>query len=243
MKKKYILAIETSCDDTSIAISCNSHILSNVTLSSMSEHKKYGGIVPEIAARSHEKNLNKCFDLAIKQAQISKNKITHVVYTSLPGLPGSLHLGKIFAKSMVSLLNVPSIPVNHMHGHIFSFILETKPIIKYPFLSLVVSGGHTAIYLVKSINDIKTLTETTDDAIGETLDKIGRILKLSYPGGIAIDRIYSDKKTDIPMIHHFDPSKPFSFSGIKTHVLNLVNKSKMQDKKIDKVNITSSLLK
>jgi N6-L-threonylcarbamoyladenine synthase len=242
MQKKYILAIETSCDDTSIAISCNHSILSNITISSTKQHKKYGGIVPELAARSHEANLNHCLQLALKKARININQITHVAYTSFPGLPGSLHLGKIFAKSMASLLDIPLVPVNHMYGHIFSFILENAQDIQYPFLSLIVSGGHTAIFLIKNINEIQILTETTDDAVGETLDKVGRILKLPYPGGIAIDKIYSAKKNTTPMIRHFEPNKPFSFSGIKTHILNLVNKYKMQNKKLDKVDIASSLL-
>jgi N6-L-threonylcarbamoyladenine synthase len=242
MQKKYILAIETSCDDTSIAISCEEKILSNITLSSQEQHKQYGGIVPEIAARSHQTNLSVCYQKAIEQAQIKSSQLTHIAYTDAPGLPGSLHMGKIFAKSLSTLLNIPIVPINHMHGHIYSFGINDVGLVKYPFLSLIVSGGHTTIYLVKSSNEIISLNETVDDAIGETLDKVGRILDLSYPGGKSIDDIYEVNKSKLKMIHHFRPDENFSFSGIKTHILNLVNQTKMRKQKLDKIQIASSLL-
>jgi N6-L-threonylcarbamoyladenine synthase len=209
----------------------------------MNAHKHYGGIVPEIAARSHEAGIAKCYVKALKQAHIKNNQITHIAYTASPGLPGSLHIGKIFAKSIASLLNVPLIPLNHMDGHIFSFAINNAKEVEYPFISLVASGGHTVIYLVEAINKIRVLNETVDDPIGETLDKVGRILNLSYPGGISIDKIYDSKKTNTKMIHHFVPGKSFSFSGIKTHILNLVNQAKMKKQKINKIAIASSLLK
>jgi N6-L-threonylcarbamoyladenine synthase len=242
MKKDYILAIETSCDDTSIAISCNDQILSNVTISSQNEHKQYGGIVPEIAARSHQANLAICYQQAITKAQVQPKQLTHIAYTNEPGLPGSLHMGKIFAKSLSSLLHTPTIPINHMYGHIYSFAIDNIKSIKYPFLSLIVSGGHTTIYLVKSLTDIVVLNESSDDAVGETLDKIGRILGLPYPGGVSIDKIFDSHKSNLPLIHHFQPEENFSFSGIKTHILNLVNRYKMNKQKIDKTLIASSLL-
>jgi N6-L-threonylcarbamoyladenine synthase len=240
--KKYILAIETSCDDTSIAISCNDRILSNVTLTTSKSHKQYGGIVPEIAARGHETDLSVCYRQALKQAKIRGKSITHVAYTATPGLPGSLHVGKVFAKSVASLLQVPLIPIDHMMGHIYSFAIGNEKVAKYPFLALVVSGGHTAIYFVKSIKEYQVLNQTTDDAMGETLDKVGRILKLDYPGGISIDKIYNARKTNLKMINHFKPEQSFSFSGIKTHILNYVNQSKMKNQKVDKVLVASSLL-
>jgi N6-L-threonylcarbamoyladenine synthase len=241
-QKKYILAIETSCDDTSIAISCNNHILSNVTLTTLKSHKQYGGIVPEIAARGHEADLSVCYKQALKQAKIREADIVHVAYTATPGLPGSLHVGKVFAKSIASLLNVQLIPVDHMMGHIYSFTINDEGIVKYPFLALVISGGHTAIYLIKSIHEYQVLNQTADDAMGETLDKVGRILNLDYPGGVSIDKIYDDKKTTLKMINHFKPDQSFSFSGIKTHIFNYVNQSKMKNKKVDKVLVASSLL-
>ncbi|MDR1991591.1 MAG: tRNA (adenosine(37)-N6)-threonylcarbamoyltransferase complex transferase subunit TsaD [Mycoplasmataceae bacterium] len=242
MTTKYILAIETSCDDTSIAISKNDQILINVNRSSLQAHKQYGGIVPEIASRSHLVNLPKCLSNSMQKAKLKFNQLTHIAYTSTPGLPGSLHTGKVFAKSMASLLNIPLLPVDHMLGHIYSYAINQTKIISYPFIALVVSGGHTCIYLVKSINNIEILNQTTDDAVGEVLDKVGRFLKLDYPGGISIDCIYNPTKINIKMIRHFKPTDNFSFSGIKTNILNLINKSKMQKHKIDHVAIASSLL-
>jgi N6-L-threonylcarbamoyladenine synthase len=233
-----LLAIETSCDDTGIAIFKNNKLLSNVVATSMNLHKKYGGIIPEIAARQHEKNLLPCLNKTLKQAKINVKEITHVVYTSEPGLPGSLHVGKVFAKSLASLLNAQLIKVNHLCGHAFSFAL-THNEIKYPFISLIVSGGETAIYLFKNKTTFKVLNKTADDAVGEVLDKIGRQLKLPYPGGKSIDKIYDEKKSHLHLINHFNPSQPFSFSGLKTHVLNIINNKKIKDKTI----IASSSLK
>jgi N6-L-threonylcarbamoyladenine synthase len=243
MKGSYILAIETSCDDTCIAVSRNDEVLSNVCISSQAAHKTYGGIVPEIAARSHQTNLSKCYEQAIKKAKIQPNQLTHVAYTALPGLPGSLHMGKFFAKSIATLLHIPLIPINHMYGHIYSFAIDNITLIKYPFLALIISGGHTAIYFVKSINNVEILNETADDAAGEVLDKIGRALNFAYPGGISIDNVFNPKKTNTKLIHHFKPEEKFSFSGIKTHILNLINQNKLKKLKIDDIAIASSLLK
>jgi N6-L-threonylcarbamoyladenine synthase len=194
-KKKYILAIETSCDDTSIAISCNDKILSNITLTTMKSHRQYGGIVPEIAARGHEADLSICYKRAIKHAKICQADITQIAYTNSPGLPGSLHVGKAFAKSIASLLNASLIPTDHMMGHIYSFAINNEKLIQYPFLAFIASGGHTAIYLMINIKEYYILNQTNDDAMGEMLDKCGRILKLPYPGGISIDKIYDKTKT------------------------------------------------
>jgi N6-L-threonylcarbamoyladenine synthase len=234
----FLLAVETSCDDTGIAIFKDHYLLSNIVYSSSSQHKKYGGIIPEIAARKHEQNLSLCLQKAIKQAKINLHDITHIAYTVEPGLPGSLHVGKVFAKSLANLLDAKLIPINHLFGHAFSFSLTNKKII-YPFISLVVSGGETAIYIFNSVTNYKLLNKTTDDAIGETLDKIGRRLKLGYPGGLTIDKIYNPKKSNLKLIAHSQSSINFSFSGFKTHILNLINNSKT----IDKVTIASSSLK
>jgi N6-L-threonylcarbamoyladenine synthase len=232
-----LLAIETSCDDTGIAIFKDKQLLANVLRSSTDMHKKYGGIIPEIAARKHESNLFLCLDDALKQAKIKIQDITHIAYTNEPGLPGSLHVGKVFAKSLATLLKAKLIPINHLCGHAFSFALTNNKI-TYPFISLIVSGGETAICLFKSINKFEVLNKTTDDAIGEVLDKIGRKLNLNYPGGKAIDQIYDSRKNQLQLIKHFAPQNSFSFSGFKTHVLNLINNNK--NKKVD---IASSVLK
>jgi N6-L-threonylcarbamoyladenine synthase len=243
MKNAIILGIETSCDDTSVAIVKNGKVLSNVTLSTIKEHAKYGGIVPEMAARGHEQSLYACTQQALKAAKIKIQDVTSIAYTSEPGLPGSLHIGKVFAKTLSSSLNIPLIPINHMMGHVFSAFINKNTKIKFPFLSLVVSGGHTTIYLFTSLTKFKILDQTADDAVGETLDKIGRMLGLPYPGGISIDNIYNAKQNQLKLIHHYKPEEPFSFSGIKTHILNLINQSKMQHKPINKILIASSLLK
>lgn len=233
-----LLAIETSCDDTGVAIFKNKKLLSNIVMSSSDEHKKYGGIIPEIAARKHEQNLLPCLNNALKQAKMNIKNITHIAYTNEPGLAGSLHVGKVFAKSLAILLNAKLIKVNHLYGHAFSFSLTHKQI-KYPFISLIVSGGETAIYLFKNKSNFNILNKTTDDAIGETLDKIGRKLNLNYPGGKSIDEIYDESKSNLKLINHFKPEQSFSFSGLKTHVLNLIN----NQKRIDKTLIASSVLK
>lgn len=242
-KSKIFVGIETSCDDTCVAISKNNKILANVSSSSLKEHAKWGGVVPEIAARSHEKHLLSVYTDACKQAKINQKDITHVCYTDSPGLPGSLHVGKVFAKTISYLLNVPLIPINHLLGHVFSFNIESSQKIKFPLLACVLSGGHTCIYLFKSYTHYSILNETQDDAIGEALDKVGRMLKLSYPGGVTMDKLYKETKSVLKIINHYAPETPFSFSGAKTHMLNLINSLNMKDKPIDKVLLASSFLK
>ncbi|GHU47802.1 hypothetical protein FACS1894218_3030 [Bacilli bacterium] len=242
-KSALVLAVETSCDDTSIAIIKNGKVLSNVIVSTVKQHMKYGGIVPEIAARGHEQDLLPTLVLAIKQANINLADITCIAYTAEPGLPGSLHVGKVFAKSLSMLLKIPLIPINHMIGHVFSFTINKPRTLKFPLLSLVVSGGHTNIYLFRSIKDYSILNKTVDDAVGETLDKVGRMLDLPYPGGISIDNVYNPNSATVTLINHYPPEQPFSFSGIKTHMMNLVNKFKMKKLPIDQKTLASSLLK
>ncbi|MBQ6970262.1 tRNA (adenosine(37)-N6)-threonylcarbamoyltransferase complex transferase subunit TsaD [bacterium] len=238
-----IIGIETSCDDTSIAIIKNGKVLANVTSSSTKVHEQYGGIVPELAARKHCTNIDKVFQHAIKIAKIKPNDIDYVAYTSEPGLIGSLHVGKVFAKQLAALLGVKIIQVNHLLAHIFSYFLDHDiKDLKFPFLSVVVSGGHTFIAINYSVNKYRILNSSIDDACGETLDKIGRLLKLPYPGGISIDKIYNSKKV-FDLIKHSIADKEFSFSGLKTAVSNLINNLRQKKKKIDTVGIASSSLK
>ncbi len=240
--KKIILAIESSCDDTSIAIVRGKDVLANVTATSMAEHRKYGGIVPELAARSHCSQIDKVLVKALKQAKITLKDIDYIAYTALPGLVGSLHIGKVFANQLGSLLKKPVIKVNHLIAHGFSYYVDhdTKTL-KYPLMSLVVSGGHTFIARVTSYNKFLILNETIDDAVGETLDKIGRFLGLTYPGGISIDKIYSSKN-----LIELAPNKPvdakFTFSGIKTAALNKINQYKMKKQSVPVRQIASSSL-
>jgi len=179
-----ILAIETSCDDTGIAIIKDGILIANAISTSLKQHEKFGGIVPEIAARSHAEEISKTFNNALIQARINPEDLTHIAYTAYPGLPGSLHVGKVFAKSIANLLEIPLIPIDHMLSHVFSFSINQSQKIKFPFLGFVASGGHTIIYLFKDYDKYEVLNNTTDDPVGETLDKVGRMLQLPYPGGV-----------------------------------------------------------
>lgn len=241
LKTKVILAIETSCDDTSMAIIKNDQVIANCTISSINEQAKYGGIVPEVASRNHIKVIDKVFKKTLKQAKIDISEITDIAYTSEPGLPGSLHVGKVFAKMLAKLLNVNLIKVNHLYGHIYSASANCH--YEYLFLALIVSGGHTSIYLVKSIREIELINETNDDAVGEALDKIGRMLSLDYPGGISIDNLYNSQKNNLNLLPHQSSNSQFSFSGIKTATLNMINSLKMKNEIVDKELIASSCLK
>lgn len=242
MNKTCIVSIETSCDDTSIALAINNKLIGQSTITSLNEHVKYGGIVPEIAARSHEQSVAKCLYSLVTKYKLDYQDITHVSYTDHPGLPGSLHVGKVFAKSLSYLTKAKLIPINHMMGHIFSYFINNSKEINYPFLALIVSGGHTSIYLVKSADKVRVINQTTDDAVGETLDKIGRALGLSYPGGISIDKVFDESKTNFKLINHYPVKQQFSFSGLKTYITNYVNTCKMKKQKIGKVLLASSSL-
>lgn len=241
-KQKIILAIESSCDDTSIAILKGSKVVANVTSTSMLEHRKYGGIVPELASRSHCSEIDKVCAKALSEAKISLKDVDYIAYTAEPGLVGSLHVGKVFANELATLLNIPIIKVNHMMGHAYSYFVDHDvKQLKFPILSLVVSGGHTFIARSTSIDNFKYLNESIDDAAGEALDKIGRFLGLKYPGGISIDNIYSDRNL-IELAPNKPVDAPFTFSGIKTAALNMINTYKMKKKTIPVKVIASSSL-
>jgi len=236
MKNNLILAIETSCDDTSISIIKDGKILVTKDASSINEYPKYGGIIPEIASRKHEQYINHVYNECIESSKINPNDIDLIAYTALPGLPGSLHVGKVFAKTLSFLLKKPLMPIDHMMGHSFSFAIDNPESIKFPLISLVISGGNTIMYLFKSLTNYKVINETTDDAIGECLDKIGRKLGLDYPGGISLDKNFKQDKVT-KTIPHLPPEHNFSFSGIKSYAINASVK-----KNVDKDAIGSSAL-
>jgi len=223
-KEAIILAIESSCDDTSAAILKGRKVLSN-EIANQHIHSSYGGVVPEIASREHQKNIIPVVDVAIKKAGINKKEINAVAFTKGPGLLGSLLVGNSFAKSFAMGMDIPIIAVNHMKAHILAhFIDEGNTPPNFPFLCLTVSGGHTQIVQVNSINEMKVIGTTLDDAAGEAFDKSAKILKLDYPGGPLIDK-YS-KSGDInafkfgkPKVKNLD----FSFSGLKTSILYKIN--------------------
>ena len=215
-----ILAIESSCDDTSAAVLRDDVLLSNV-IASQKVHEQYGGVVPELASRAHEQNIIPVVDGAIREAGIAKEEIDAVAFTRGPGLMGSLMVGVSFAKSFAQALGKPLIEVNHLQAHVLShFINRGEPIPQFPFICLLVSGGHTQILLLKSHFEMEVLGQTIDDAAGEAIDKAAKIMDLGYPGGPIIDRLAKEGNADAyrfatPQIPGYD----YSFSGIKTSFL------------------------
>ena len=222
MDTPLILAIESSCDDTSAALLRGDRILSNV-IASQKVHEQYGGVVPELASRAHQQNIVPVVDAAIRNAGVDKSQINAVAFTRGPGLLGSLMVGVSFAKSFAQALSIPLIEVNHLQAHVLShFIKESddSPVPQFPFICLLVSGGHTQILLLRSHFDIEVLGQTIDDAAGEAIDKAAKIMDLGYPGGPVIDRLAKEGNPDA---FHFAtpviPGNDYSFSGIKTSFL------------------------
>jgi N6-L-threonylcarbamoyladenine synthase len=222
-----ILAIESSCDDTSAAVIRNGAVLSNC-VANQEAHRLYGGVVPEVASRAHQANIVPVVDLAIKKAGIGKEEITAVAFTRGPGLLGSLLVGTSFAKAFALSYDLPLIEVNHMNAHVLAhFAEDPKP--AFPFLCLTVSGGHTQIVLVRDYLDMEIIGETLDDAAGEAFDKTGKILNLGYPAGPLIDR---HAQQGVVRFNFPDPAIAgfnFSFSGLKTSILYFLKKEVAAD--------------
>lgn len=218
-----ILGIDTSCDDTAAAVvEDGRRIVSNVVSSQNVIHQKYGGIVPELASRRHIEMIWPVVHEALQEAAIQLMDITAIAVTHGPGLIGSLLVGVCFAKSLSHVNKIPMIAVNHLEGHIFSAFLEFSP--KFPFLALVVSGGHTSLYLVNELDNYIEMARTRDDAAGEAFDKVAKLLELGYPGGPIINSIASAGKPDAISFPRarIKNSLDFSFSGVKTAVLHHV---------------------
>ena len=222
----YILAIESSCDDTAASILKNNEVLSNV-VATQKVHEQYGGVVPELASRAHQQNIVPVVDQALSQAGITKKDLNGIAFTKGPGLMGSLLVGVSFAKSLAMALKIPLIDVNHMQGHLLAHFIEgaSSSIPKFPFLGVTISGGHTQIVKVTSHFNMEVIGETIDDAIGEAFDKSAKTLGLPYPGGPLID-----KYAQLGNPKAFPFTKPnvkdlnFSFSGFKTAVLYFIQK-------------------
>ena len=223
-----ILAIESSCDDTSAAVCKDGTMLSNL-IATQKIHEQYGGVVPEMASRAHMQNIVPVVDAALKEAKVELEQIDAIAFTQSPGLIGSLLVGSQFAKSMALALNKPLIAVHHMQAHVLSNLIpEKKP--SFPFLCLTVSGGHTQIVLAHSTSELKVIGETLDDAAGEAFDKSAKLLGLPYPGGPLIDKNAQDgnpKKFSFaePQIEELN----FSFSGLKTSILYFLQKEIKKD--------------
>lgn len=236
-----ILGIETSHDDTSLAILEDGKILDMWTISQIDIFKEFGGTIPELASREHIKNISIIQTLI--QDKYDLNTIDYIAYTKEPGLIGSLQVGYLFASALSITLQKPLIPINHLDGHFLSSTINNKVI--FPALCLLVSGGHTQLLFSNDINDIQIIGETLDDAVGEVFDKVANKLELGFPGGPIIDKIFEHYKDE-----YITLSKPktqaefdFSFSGLKTQVLNLINQSKIKNQKLNKEQIAASFQK
>lgn len=232
----FILAIESSCDDTAAAVLKNDKVLANL-VASQSVHQKHGGIVPELASRAHMQHIVMVVDKALKQAGVKKNQLHAIAFTRGPGLIGSLLVGGMFAKGMALALDIPLIEVNHMQAHVLAHFIkdEAQPssmqFPKLPFICLTVSGGHTQIVLVRDFLDMEVVGETNDDAAGEAFDKSAKLLGFPYPGGPFIDKYAQSGnpkafKFGEPIVEGLN----FSFSGLKTSILYFLQKKQKEDK-------------
>ena len=231
LEEVFILAIESSCDDTAAAVLKNNAVLSNV-VARQSIHEEYGGVVPELASRAHQQNIVPVIDVALKKAYVKLNQLSAIAFTQGPGLMGSLLVGASFAKSLALALDIPLIAVNHMHAHILAHFIDEEGFDKptFPFLALTISGGHTQIVKVNDFFNMKIIGETTDDAVGEAFDKTAKILGFPYPGGPLIDQFAKEgnpKKYPFtkPKVSNLD----FSFSGLKTQILYFVQKNVLEN--------------
>lgn len=228
---RIILALESSCDETSCAIIKNGQLLSNIVSSQIEVHQKYGGVMPEIASRLHLENVLAVIDDALNVANVKLDDITAFAVTRGPGLIGALHVGLQAIKTLALIYNKPIIPVHHLTGHIYAneFVGE----LKFPLLAVVVSGGNTELVLMKDHLEFEIIGETKDDAIGESFDKVARVIGLPYPGGVAIDKLAKTGKHSykLPTPMH-DGSLNVSYSGLKTAVINLAHNLEQKGEKI-----------
>lgn len=241
-----ILGIETSCDETAASVVKNGRIiLSNIISSQIPVHRKFGGVVPEVASRKHTENITQVVDLALREAGVALPDIDAIAVTMGPGLVGALLVGLQYAKGLAFAMNKPLVAVNHIEGHISANYIQ-YPDLKPPFVSLVVSGGHTFIVRVNDYRDYKFVAKTRDDAVGEAFDKVARALDLPYPGGPQIDRLAREGNEDAihfsrPKFH--EDTLDFSFSGIKSGVLNYLNTARQNGEPVVPADVAASFQK
>lgn len=228
-----ILAIESSCDETAVAITDGGKLLSSIVATQISVHEKFGGVMPEIASRLHSENITVCLQSALEQAKIGFEDLDAIAVTRGPGLIGCLHVGLQAAKTLAMIYDKPLIPVHHLAGHIYAneYIGE----LKFPLLCTVVSGGNTELVYMKGDMDFEIIGQTKDDAVGECFDKVARVLGLPYPGGLPIDQHAKKGQHTYDLPHPFagEGKYDFSYSGLKTAVINLVNSLKMKGIKVN----------
>ncbi|MFN6484178.1 MULTISPECIES: tRNA (adenosine(37)-N6)-threonylcarbamoyltransferase complex transferase subunit TsaD [unclassified Nostoc] len=242
-----VLAIETSCDETAVAIVNNRNVCSSIVASQIPIHQQYGGVVPEVASRQHLETINEAIAQALEQAQLDWGKIDAIAATCAPGLVGALLVGLTAAKTLAMVHNKPFLGVHHLEGHIYATYLSESTL-NPPFLSLLVSGGHTSLIYVKDCGNYETLGQTRDDAAGEAFDKVARLLKLGYPGGPVIDKLAQqgnpqafalpEGRVSLPGggFHRYDAS----FSGLKTAVLRLVQQLEKDDGQVPVADVAAS---
>lgn len=239
-KDVVLLAIESSCDETAVAIVKNGkEILSNVVSTQISVHSKFGGVIPEVASRLHVENVSVVIEEALEKANMSVEDVDAIAYTLGPGLIGSLHVGVVAAKTLAFAYNKPLLPIHHIAGHIFAnrFVDD----LNYPMMALVVSGGHTELVYMSDPYHFEVVGETLDDAIGEAYDKVARVLNLPYPGGPQIDRLAKEGTFAYHLTKPMnDDSYNFSFSGLKSSVLQFIDRCKRKNEECSKADLACS---
>lgn len=242
-----VLAIETSCDETAVAVVKNRQVCSSIVTDQIPVHRQYGGVVPEVASRQHVETINQAIAQALEQAQQSYSRIDGIAATCAPGLVGALLVGLTAAKTLAMVHQLPFLGVHHLEGHIYANYLS-EPSLEPPFLSLLVSGGHTSLIYVKDCGKYETLGETRDDAAGEAFDKVARLLQLGYPGGPVIDRLAESGNPQAFALPEGKVSQPnggnhpydSSFSGLKTAVLRLVQQRQRDSQPLQVLDVAAS---
>lgn len=241
MKDRYILAFETSCDETSVAVLKNDdQLLSNVIASQIESHKRFGGVVPEVASRHHVEVITACIEEALEEAGITEADVTAVAVTYGPGLVGALLVGLAAAKAFAWAHGLPLIPVNHMAGHLMA--AQSVEPLEFPLLALLVSGGHTELVYVSEAGDYKIVGETRDDAVGEAYDKVGRVMGLTYPAGREIDQLAHQGADiyDFPRAMIKEDNLEFSFSGLKSAFINLHHNAQQKGESLSNADLSAS---
>ncbi|MBP8703954.1 MAG: tRNA (adenosine(37)-N6)-threonylcarbamoyltransferase complex transferase subunit TsaD [Streptococcus sp.] len=241
MKDRLILAIETSCDETSVAVLRNdAELLSNVIASQIASHQRFGGVVPEVASRHHVEVITACIEEALLEAEVTAEDLTAVAVTYGPGLVGALLVGISAAKAFAWANGLPLIPVNHMAGHLMAARAVKE--LEFPLLALLVSGGHTELVYVSEAGDYKIVGETRDDAVGEAYDKVGRVMGLPYPAGRIIDELAHEGQDiyDFPRAMIKEDNLEFSFSGLKSAFINLYHNARQKGQTISNVDLSAS---
>ena len=244
MEEKFILGIESSCDETAAAVICGRRLLSNVIFSSATEQAKYGGVVPEIASRAHTEADDEAVKQALNEAGLTVKELDAVAVTYGAGLLGALLVGLSFAKSLAYSLNIPLIAVNHIRGHLAATYLCDNNL-KPPYITLLASGGHTAIIHIKTYTEFEVLASTSDDAAGEAFDKVARVLGLPYPGGPSVQRLAEGGEAviDFPPSLVRGSNTQFSYSGLKTSVINYCHTAEQKGEQFSKADVAASFQK